>query len=298
VKSLPPLLRALRPTQWTKNGLLFAGALFAHGLTDPGIALRAVLGFVCFCLLSGGVYLANDLRDLESDRLHPVKRHRPLASGELSPGMAWTALTVVLVGACALAWFLGPTFSITAVVFLLVNLLYTFKLKNVVLLDVLSIAMGFVLRAIAGVELIRPLVPDVQLSPWLLMCTFFLALFLGFGKRRQEIVVHQERANEQRAVLRQYSVELIDMLDTLCAGTTLVSYAIYTIWPATVAKVGSEGLLYTVPFVAYGLFRYLWIVRVRVQGEDPSQVLLQDKPLLLNVGLWALVVVLVLYLPR
>lgn len=295
MKSLPPWLRALRPTQWTKNGLLFAGALFAHGLTDPQIAIRAILGFVCFCLLSGGVYLANDLRDLESDRLHPVKRLRPLASGALPTGLAWTELTVILVAACALAWFLGPTFSIAAIAYLLINLLYTFQLKNVVLLDVLSIAMGFVLRAIAGVELIRPLYPDVQLSPWLLVCTFFLALFLGFGKRRQEIVVHQDRANEQRAVLRQYTVELIDTLVTVCAGTTLVAYAIYTIWPATVAKVGSESLLYTVPFVAYGLFRYLWIVRVRVQGEDPSQVLIQDKPLLLNVMLWALVVVLVLY---
>lgn len=289
------LLRSLRPTQWTKNGLLFAGALFAHDLTDPRVAVRSVLGFICFCMLSGAIYLANDLRDLESDRLHPVKRRRPIASGELPASWAWSALMVIVVAACGLAWFLGPTFSITAVAYLLSNLLYTWELKRVVLLDVISIAMGFVLRAIAGVELIRPIEPNVEISPWLLVCTFFLALFLGFGKRRQEIVVHQERAGEQRAVLKQYTVELLDMLNTLCAGTTLVAYAIYTIWPATVAKVGSEALLYTVPFVAYGVFRYLWIVRVRVQGEDPSAVLLKDRPLLINVLLWALVVAIVLY---
>jgi 4-hydroxybenzoate polyprenyltransferase len=295
VKRFSALIRELRPTQWTKNGLLFAGALFAHDLTDPRVALRSVLGFICFCMLSGAVYLANDLRDLESDRLHPAKRKRPLASGELPVSWAWTALTVIVAAAGALAWFLGPTFSITAIAYLVSNLLYTWELKRVVLLDVISIAMGFVLRAIAGVELIRPIEPHVEISPWLLVCTFFLALFLGFGKRRQEIVVHQERAGEQRAVLKQYSVELLDMLNTLCAGTTLVAYAIYTIWPATVAKVGSEGLLYTVPFVAYGVFRYLWVVQVRVQGEDPSSVLLKDRPLLLNVILWALVVSLVLY---
>jgi len=295
VKRLSALIRSVRPTQWTKNGLLFAGALFAHDLTDPRIVLRSVLGFVCFCMLSGAIYLANDLRDLEADRLHPVKRKRPIASGDLPASWASAALVTIIVAACALAWFLGPTFSITAVAFLLINFLYNFQLKRLVLLDVISISTGFVLRAIAGVELIRPIEPNVEISPWLLVCTFFLALFLGFGKRRQEIVVHQERAGEQRVVLKQYTVELLDMLNTLCAGTTLVAYAIYTIWPATVAKVGSEGLLYTVPFVAYGLFRYLWIVLLRVQGEDPSSVLIKDRPLLVNVALWAVAVALVLY---
>jgi 4-hydroxybenzoate polyprenyltransferase len=289
------LIRALRPTQWTKNGLVFAGALFAHTLTNPEIALRSTLGFACFCLLSGGVYLLNDICDIEADRQHPVKRKRPLASGELPISWAWVTLAFLALSATALSWYLGPTFALSAGAFVAVNLLYTFRLKHVVLLDVLAIAMGFVLRAIAGVELIRPVEPEVTLSPWLLVCTFFLALFLGFGKRRQEIVVHESRATNQRAVLKHYTVELLDMLTTLCAGTTLVAYAIYTIWPETVAKVQSEGLLYTVPFVAYGLFRYLWLVRVRVQGEDPSQVLVRDRPLLLNVGLWALVVSIVLY---
>lgn len=287
----------MRPAQWTKNGLLFAGALFAHSLAEPAVAARAVLGFVCFCFLSGAVYVFNDLRDIESDRLHPVKRARPLASGALPASWARTAVVVLGILSAAIAAYLGRTFALTAFAYLAVNLLYTTYLKRVVLLDVGCIALGFVLRAIAGVELIRPVVASVQLSPWLLVCTFFLALFLGFGKRRQEIVLHEARAGEQRAVLRQYTVELLDAFTTLCASTTLVAYAIYTIWPTTVEKVGSEGLLYTVPFVAYGLFRYLWLVRLRVQGEDPSQVLVRDRPLLLNVALWCLVVALVIYLP-
>jgi 4-hydroxybenzoate polyprenyltransferase len=295
VKRLGLLVRATRPTQWTKNGLLFAGALFSHNLTFAGVAWRSLLGFLCFCFLSGAVYLINDLRDLDADRLHPVKRLRPLASGELPAGYAYAGLAVLLLASALLAALLGPTFALTAVAYLAVNLLYTLWLKRVVLLDVLSVALGFVLRAIAGVELIRPVEPGVDLSPWLLVCTFFLALFLGFGKRRQEMVVHEARAGEQRAVLRHYSVELLDELTTMCAATTLLAYAIYTIWPETVTKVHSTHLLYTVPFVAYGLFRYLWLVRVRDQGEDPSQVLVRDVPLFANVALWALTVSLVLY---
>jgi len=295
VKQLGPFLRALRPAQWTKNGLLFAGALFSHSLTLSEIAWRSVAGFACFCLLSGAVYVINDLKDLEADRRHPAKRHRPLASGALAPRFAVGGVIAILAAATAIAVALGPSFALTAAAFLAVNLLYTTVLKQVVLLDVIFIALGFVLRAIAGVELIRPISAQVMLSPWLLVCTFFLALFLGFGKRRQEIVVHPDQATAQRAVLRQYPVELLDALTTLCAGTTLVAYAIYTIWPATVDKFHSQGLLYTVPFVAYGLFRYLWLVRVLDRGEDPSQVLVRDVPLLVNVGLWALTVSIVLY---
>lgn len=295
MKQLGSFLKAIRPAQWTKNGLLFAGALFSHNLLLSEVAWRSAAGFLCFCLLSGAAYVINDLKDLEADRLHPAKRLRPLASGSLSVGYAFGGLVVLLAAAGGIAAALGPGFALVAAAFLAVNLLYTIVLKGVVLLDVIFIALGFVLRAIAGVELIRPVDAGVALSPWLLVCTFFLALFLGFGKRRQEIVVHSDRALAQRAVLSQYTVELLDALTTLCAGTTLVAYAIYTIWPATVAKFHSQGLLYTVPFVAYGLFRYLWLVRVRDRGEDPSQVLVRDVPLLVNVALWAATVSLVLY---
>lgn len=296
MRTLAALLRAMRPVQWTKNGLLFAGALFSRTLSDPGVAGRSVAGFAAFCMLSGAVYVINDLRDLEADRKHPVKRDRPLASGALSPGTAWVGVVVLLAAAAAISTALGPTFAITAAAYLIVNLLYSTLLKKVVLLDVFVVATGFVLRAIAGVELIRPVIPDVALSPWLLVCTFFLALFLGFGKRRQEIVVHETRAGDQREVLKQYSVDLLNALTTVCAAITLVAYAIYTIWPETIAKVHSEGLMFTIPFVAFGIFRYMWLVRFEDEGEDPSTVLVEDRPLLINVALWAAAVALVLYL--
>ena len=289
------LIKALRPHQWTKNGLLFAGALFSQTINEPDVAYRAVLGFIAFCLLSGSVYLFNDLRDLEADRLHPVKKNRPLASGDLSQGFARFFLVIALSAAGALSLWLGPTFAISAACYLAINVFYSLWVKRMVVLDVVSIALGFVVRAIAGVELIRPVHPDVALSPWLLVCTFFLALFLGFGKRRQEIVGHADRATEQRAVLRLYSVELLDVLHSVCAGMTLVAYTIYTIWPATVAKMNSEALLYTVPFVTYGLFRYLWLVRVGNDGEDPSSTLVRDRPLLMTIVVWVVAVAAIVY---
>lgn len=289
------LLRAVRPRQWTKNGLVFAGVLFSNNFTEPEILWRSAVGFAGFCFLSGLVYLVNDLQDLEVDRLHPVKRLRPLAAGDLSPGTARIAIVFLTIIAAAISWSLGMPYLITAAGYLAINILYSSWIKRVVLLDVILIAMGFVLRAIAGVELIRPVQPDVALSPWLLVCTFFLALYLGFGKRRQELVSHGDSAESQRRVLSQYSVSLLDSLTAICAATTLVAYSIYTIWPATVAKVNSENLLLTVPFVAFGIFRYMWLVNVRTEGEDPSQVLVQDRPLLINIVLWGMAVILVLF---
>ena len=292
------LLKALRPEQWSKNVLLFAGALFSHSLNDSEVLLRSVAGFAAFCCLASSIYLLNDVRDREGDRVHPKKRLRPIASGDVSPRVALAASTVLLGFGLALSSGLGPTFLATAIAYFALNVIYSMGVKGVVLLDVLCIAVGFVLRAVPGVELIRPLQPDVALSPWLLVCTFFLALFLGFGKRRQEIASHEAHAEAQRAVLRMYSVPLLDSYVLLCAATTLVAYAIYTIWPATVAKVGSEDLLYTVPIVAYGLFRYLWLAQRRHEGEDPSRTLLTDGPLLASVLLWGALAWGVLYLGR
>ena len=290
-------LEALRPKQWIKNGLVLIGVVFAGMLTDPQALGRAALGFFGFSLLSGAVYLFNDLRDVEADRLHPKKRLRPIPSGRLPVGAAWGWLVVVLSGAAAIAWALGPWYAATAGAYLVLNLAYSLGLKHVVLVDVLTIATGFVLRAIAGVELLRPLRPDVELSPWLLVCTFFLALFMACGKRRQEIR-HQDRehAEGRRRVLLAYTTPFLDMLVTVCAATTLVSYAIYTIWPATVEKFHTTGLLWTVPFVTYGIFRYLWLTRVGEEGEDPSTTVLGDRPLLACVALWLATVAVVLYL--
>lgn len=290
------LLRALRPEQWTKNTVVFAGALFSHTLDDPDVLARSLAGFAAFCCLSSAVYLMNDVRDREGDRVHPTKRHRPIASGAVRPGAALAASAALLGIGLALAAGLGMTFLVAAALYFGLNVFYSLGLKRVVLLDVISLALGFVLRAVAGVELIRPLYPGVAISPWLLVCTFFLALFLGFGKRRQEIAEHAGQAEAQREVLRNYSVPLLDAYSLVCAGTTLVAYAIYTIWPGTVEKVGSEHLLYTVPIVAYGLFRYLWLGHHRQEGEDPSRTLLTDRPLLASVALWAALAGAILYL--
>jgi len=287
----------LRPKQWIKNGLVFAGVIFAGTLSDPRALGRAGLGFLAFSLLSGAVYLFNDLRDVEADRQHPKKRLRPIAAGRMSTGAAWTGLGLVLALAAALSWLLGPWFAATAAAYLGLNLAYSLGLKHVVLVDVMAIATGFVLRAIAGVELLRPLRPDVELSPWLLVCTFFLALFMACGKRRQELL-HQEEsgAEARRRVLLAYNAPFLDTLVTVCAATTLVSYAIYTIWPGTVEKFHTTGLLWTVPFVTYGVFRYLWLTRVTDEGEDPSTTLMTDRPLLIDVLLWLATVGAVLYL--
>jgi len=290
-------LEALRPKQWIKNGLVLIGIVFAGMLTNPQALVRTALGFVGFSLLSGAVYLFNDLRDVEADRLHPKKRLRPIPSGRLSVSAAWTWLLVVLALAGVIAWSLGPWYAATAGAYLVLNLAYSLGLKHVVLVDVLTIATGFVLRAIAGVELLRPLQPAVELSPWLLVCTFFLALFMACGKRRQEIR-HQDlqQAEGRRRVLLSYRTEFLDTLITVCASSTLVAYAIYTIWPATVEKFHTTGLLWTVPFVTYGIFRYLWLTRVGEEGEDPSTTVLGDKPLLVCVALWLVTVAVVLYL--
>lgn len=289
------LLQALRPKQWTKNLLVFAGVLFSLQMTDANLLLRAALGFLAFCLLSGLVYLLNDVADVEADRLHPVKRHRPIASGRLPVPVAWAATAPILGAAAAIAWWLGPAFAAVAGLYLALNLGYNFGLKNQVLIDVFVIATGFVLRAIAGVELLLPVSPGTEISPWLLVCTFFGALFLAMAKRRRELENAGAGAGARRAVLREYTPELLDGLLLVTAAASLMSYALYTIWPATVAKFGTEAMLWTVPFVAYGIFRYLWLVRSSSGSEDPSQVLLTDRPMAATVVLYVAAVVAILY---
>ena len=289
------LFEALRPRQWTKNLLLFAGLLFSQQFNHPAFALRAVVGFLSFSLIAGSIYIINDLRDLESDRLHPKKRTRPLASGRLSPGFARVALVPTLgLGAAGAMW-LGAGFAWTVLVYVGLNITYSYWLKAQVLIDVFVVAIGFVLRALAGVQLLLPVSPGTMLSPWLLVCTFFGALFLGFAKRRRELENAGAAASGQRRVLQHYSPAFLDMLLTAAAATSIMAYALYTIWPATVAKFGSEALLYTVPFVTYGIFRYLHLVQVSEYSEDPSQVLLNDRPIAVCVLLYLITVVVILY---
>lgn len=289
------LLEALRPKQWTKNLLLFAGLIFSQQLANPALLMRAAAGFVAFSLLSASVYILNDLADLESDRRHPRKRTRPLASGRLPVTVARLALIPLLAIVAAITAWLGAPFAWVVSIYLVVNLAYTFGLKRQVLIDVFVIASGFVLRAIAGVELLRPVSPTTTISPWLLVCTFFGALFLALAKRRRELANAGHEASSQRHVLGQYTPELLEGLLLVCAAASLMAYALYTIWPATVAKFRTEALLYTVPFVAYGIFRYLYLVKASENTEDPSLVLLTDRPLGACVLLYLVSVVVILY---
>jgi 4-hydroxybenzoate polyprenyltransferase len=287
------LVASLRPRQWTKNLLLFAGVLFSRQFGQPALVLRALAGFLAFSLLAGAAYLVNDILDAPADRLHPVKRDRPIAAGRLGVTAAWAAVVPVLGAAGALAWWLGRDFVAVAALYLVLNAGYNFGLKRQVLIDVFILAVGFVLRAIAGVALLVPVSPATQLSPWLLVCTFFGALFLGLAKRRREII-HPD-AGRRRSVLNHYTAEFLDGLLMVTAACALMGYALYTIWPATVAKFHTEALLFTVPIVAYGIFRYLYLVRVSDQTEDPAQVLLSDRPIGLCVVLYVMVVGLILY---
>jgi 4-hydroxybenzoate polyprenyltransferase len=263
-----------------KNLVLFAGILFtldrAHPIEDW---LRAGAAFLLFCLLAGAVYLVNDLADCEQDRRHPVKRLRPIAAGELAAGTAWIASILLAVGGLAASALLGPRFTLAAGLYLLLTFAYTFSLKHVVILDVLALATGFVLRAIAGAVAI-----NVDISPWLLVCTTLGALFLGLGKRRAELNTLQEEAGKHRRILEEYTPELLDQMITIVAGSTLMAYALYTFSSETAH--GHRMLMATIPFVIYGIFRYLLLVHTRNVGGSPTRELLEDRPLLLCISLW------------
>ncbi len=289
------LVALARPRQWIKNVVVLAGVVFAGRLADPEFTARALLAFAVFCVLSSGIYVLNDLVDAAADRRHPEKRHRPIAAGRVTPAAAaW--LCVLLVGAgLAGAWALGPRFGATGTAYALLNLFYTKWLKRLVILDVMSIAVGFMMRAIGGVEVLRDLDPTVTLSEWLLLCTFFLALVMGFGKRRAEIVLLDDAAGTHRPALHDYSVGLLDVIIPLVSGCAILAYSIYTIWPGTVARAGTDKLVYTVPVVVYGFFRYLFLVRERHLGGNPSELLFRDAALLGSVVVWIVAIVGILY---
>ena len=279
--------RAIRPLQWTKNSVVFAALVFAGRLTDPPSVFRAVLAFIAFCLVSGAVYLVNDVRDIEADRLHPTKRHRPIPSGHLSVNLALSIAVILVIASFALSFWIRPAFAAMTASYLMLMLAYSFGLKHVVILDVVLIAVGFVIRAAAGAVAI-----DVVISPWLLACTLLLALFLGFGKRRHELA-HVDAA-AHRPNLESYTLPLLDQLLVATATATVVSYLLYTI--ETRSKFGTDALILTVPFVAFALFRYLFLLHRRGEGGRPESLLFSDKPLLLAIIAWGLTCVAVLYL--
>ena len=284
------ILKSVRPGQWPKNVLVFAPLVFAHQALETRSLVRALAVFALFCLASGAVYIVNDLLDRASDREHPVKCRRPIASGALSPAAAAAAAVLIGAGALSAAMLLDRRVAAVLGVYLLVNLLYSRVLKHLVILDVMTIAAGFVLRVVAG-----GIAVGVALSSWLLLCTSLLALFLGFGKRRHELVLLSDGASTHRRILEEYSPYLLDQMIGVVTASTLMAYIISTISPEMVQKYHTDWLGLTVPFPLYGIFRYLYLVHRKEGGGSPTEMLLTDRPLLVCVALWALAVVLIIY---
>jgi 4-hydroxybenzoate polyprenyltransferase len=288
--SLRAVVVSLRPHQWTKNLVVLAALALSKHLLEAGPALRALSAFVLFCGLSGTVYLFNDVADYERDRLHPRKRLRPIASGALPlPAARGIAFGLGLV-CLAFSLLLGPGFATCSAAYLALNLAYSFRLKEVVILDVIAVSLGFVLRAVAGGLAVR-----VPLSEWLLLCTILLALFLALSKRRAELTALNDQASSHRRILAEYSPYLLDQMISVVTASCVTAYCFAVLAPETREKFQTERLAWTIPFVIYGIFRYLYLVHQKELGGSPTEVLITDRPLLLNVALWALAVVLIVY---
>ena len=284
------LLQTMRPKQWAKNIFIFGALVFDKKLFEPVFFLKTLAAFAMFCLLSSTVYIINDLGDIEKDRQHPIKRHRPLASGRLKPSVAIGASIGFLVVLLPLAFILDVWFGVIALAYLVNNLLYTYWLKNVVIVDVLSIAAGFVMRVGAGAAVI----PTQRFSPWIYVCMTLLALFLGFGKRRHELALLASDANNHRRVLDDYSLRFLDEMMGVVTASTVMAYAIYTFSAEGLPP--NHSMMLTVPFVLYAIFRYLYLIHVRGEGGAPEEILLGDLPFLVDVTLWGILVIVLIYL--
>jgi 4-hydroxybenzoate polyprenyltransferase len=284
------LWQSFRPAQWVKNLLVFAALVFGQRASDPAAVAREMLAFVLFCAAASGVYLINDIRDRDADAMHPLKRSRPIASGDLPMPWAQAAAVFLLAFSATASFALGQAFTATMVAFILLQILYTFGSKEVVILDVFSVAFGFVLRAVAGAFAI-----DVMISPWLLVCSLTLALFLALGKRRHEVLLLEARAEEHRASLSNYSPYFLDQMIGVVTATTVTAYALYTLAPDTVEKFHTHNLVVTLPFVIYGVFRYLYLVHQKQGGDNPTRAFLTDPAILVNTALWLLTAALIIY---
>jgi 4-hydroxybenzoate polyprenyltransferase len=286
---MPALLRAMRPQQWVKNLFVLAPVVFAHRLATEGALGRALVALAAFCCASSAIYLLNDVRDREADSHHPLKRNRAIASGQLSVAAAMVAAALLAAAAVALGATLGRLTLALLLAFVLLNGLYTWHLKHLVIFDVMVLAVGYLLRVEAGGAAV-----GVSVSSWLLLCTLFVSLFLGFSKRRHELLLLAERAPDQRPVLSQYSPAFLDQMISVVPASTVICYALYASAEESVAKHG-RGLLYTVPFVLFGVFRYLYLVYQRPGHANPTEEVLTDVPFLVNFALWSAVVLAVLY---
>jgi 4-hydroxybenzoate polyprenyltransferase len=289
---LPALIESMRPKQWVKNGIIFAALIFDVQLFMLTPLLRTLAGFVILCMLSSAVYLFNDLADIEKDRLHPKKRLRPLASGRLNTSVALVVAILLPLVALPLSFLLDWRFGVIAVVYLVTNILYSFWLKNVVIIDVMLLATGYVLRVAAGVAIITV----ERFSPWLYICMTLLALFMGFGKRRGEMVLQGNGSNSSRKVLQDYTLPFLDELINIVSTATIVAYSLYTFTAPNLPE--NHAMMLTIPFVIYGIFRYLYLIHIKGEGGAPDELVLTDRPLQVTFALWGLSAVLVLYLSK
>jgi len=299
LRYLKPIIKSMRPHQWVKNFMVFPALLFGGNVFDPLSQIVTFGGFVAFCLISGAVYLFNDLADVERDRVHPVKRLRPIPAGQLPEDVARTAVRVIVALAFALALGLniisrkvGLDFAGILLAYLVLQIAYSKQLKHVVILDVMCIALGFVLRVAAGSALIN--VPN---SFWMIACTTLLALFLGFGKRRHELTQLADGGKSHRKILQEYSTTFLDQMIAMVTAATVIAYSLYTMSEETIATFADKAvyLPLTIPFVLYGIFRYLYLVHQKEIGGSPTRALLSDKPILIDIALYFLCVVLILH---
>lgn len=282
------LLKTMRPRQWTKNIFVFAALVFDHKLFVNEYLWQTVAGFLLLCLLSSAVYVLNDLADIEKDRQHPKKRLRPLPSGQLRPSVAWGAVALFLAGGLPLAFWLDRGFGFVALVYVAGNLLYSFWLKHIVLIDVLVLAAFYLLRAVGGALLV-----ESTISPWLYICMTLLALFIGFGKRRGELLLMKNAPTSSRKVLQEYSLAFLDELINLVATATIIAYSFYTFSAENLPR--DYSMMLTIPFVLYAIFRYLYLIHLKGEGGAPDELVLVDRPLQIAFGLWGLSAVIILY---
>jgi 4-hydroxybenzoate polyprenyltransferase len=291
-ETLIALVQAMRPLQWVKNGVIFAPLVFDRqlGLNNLPPMLRTLAGFVVFCLLSGVVYILNDIADIEADRSHPKKRNRPIASGRLSVPVALISSVLILAIILPLSYWLSPAFAAVALGYFLLNLAYSKWIKHIAILDVFAIALGFVLRVAAGVTLIHV----ARFSPWLYVVTTLASLYIGFGKRRAELGMLAEQANAHRKVLGGYTLAMLDQYITIVSATTIVAYSLYTFSAPNLPD--NHIMMLTIPFVLYGIFRYQYLVETQGVGGAPEEILFKDRPLQITVLLWGLSILLIFYI--
>jgi len=281
---------SLRPTQWTKNLFVAAALIFAKKVFDVPSVLRTLAAIAVFTLLAGSHYIVNDLLDVGEDRIHPRKSRRPIAAGRIGRGEAVALAAVLAAASLVLAYLLSPAFFGAAAAYVVLQLAYSYKLKHVVILDIFLVASGFVLRVIAG-----GLVIAVPISPWLLLCTMLLALFLAISKRRHELRLLAADASRHRPILEEYSFGLLDQMISIVTACTVIAYCLYTVSEETVRKFGTDRLIYTTPFVLYGIFRYLYLIYMKDEGGTPEELILKDKPLLASIVLWIATAVAIIY---